>query len=35
MDVKMATKHKLGSWKRLKHMPSGDSECMFEIKRYK
>jgi hypothetical protein len=35
MDVKMATKHKLGSWKRLKHMPSGDSECMFEIRRYK
>lgn len=35
MDVKMATKHKLGRWERLKHMPSGDSECCFKIKRFK
>ena len=35
MDVSMAHKYKIGRWERLKHMPSGDSECCFKIKRFK
>ena len=35
MDVRMAEKYQVGKWERLKHMPSGDSECCFKIKRYK
>jgi hypothetical protein len=35
MDVKMGHKHKVGKWQRLKHMPSGDSECCFRITRCK
>ncbi|MBI5376156.1 MAG: L-2-amino-thiazoline-4-carboxylic acid hydrolase [Candidatus Schekmanbacteria bacterium] len=35
MDCKMGQKYKVGNWERLKHMPSGDSECLFRITRAK
>lgn len=31
MDSKLAEKNKVGKWQRLKHIPSGDSECCFKI----
>lgn len=34
MDCKMGEKYKVGKWQRLKHMPSGDSECCFKITRF-
>jgi hypothetical protein len=34
MDCVMGEKYKVGKWQRLKHMPSGDSECCFRITRY-
>jgi len=35
MDVKFGQRYKLATWQRLKHMPSGDSECMFRLTRCK
>ena len=35
MDVKMGQKYKVANWQRLKHLPSGDSECCFRITRCK
>ena len=35
MDVKMGQKYKVADWQRLKHLPSGDSECCFRITRCK
>jgi hypothetical protein len=34
MDCVMGEKYKVGKWQRMKHMPSGDSECCFRITRY-
>ena len=31
MDCVMGGKYKIAKWERLKHMPSGDSECCFKI----
>lgn len=33
MDCKYGEKYKIGKWERLKHMPSGDNECCFKIKK--
>ena len=35
MDVKMGEKYNVAKWSRVKHMPSGDSECCFRITRFK
>ena len=35
MDCKMGEKYKVGKWEKMKHMPSGDSECCFKITRWK
>ena len=32
-DCEMGEKYKVGKWQRLKHMPSGDSECCCKITR--
>ena len=32
MDVYFAEKYQLAVWQRLKHLPSGDSECCFKIR---
>ena len=31
MDCVMGEKYNIARWERLKHMPSGDSECCFKI----
>lgn len=33
MDCVLGEKYKVAKWQRLKHMPSGDSECCFRITR--
>lgn len=35
MDCTMGEKYKVAKWQRIKHMPSGDSECCFKITRFK
>ncbi|OGL53619.1 MAG: hypothetical protein A3G31_09415 [Candidatus Schekmanbacteria bacterium RIFCSPLOWO2_12_FULL_38_15] len=35
MDSRFGEKYKLGLWKLMKHMPSGDSECCFRITPFK
>ena len=35
MDCVMGEKYKVAKWERMKHMPSGDSECCFKITRLK
>ena len=35
LDCQMGGKYKVAHWERLKHMPSGDSECCFRITRCK
>ena len=35
MDCVMGEKYKIGKWERMKHMPTGDSECCFKITRFK
>ena len=35
MEVKMAEKYKVFKMERLKHMPSGDKECLFKLTRFK
>ncbi|MBI5376424.1 MAG: L-2-amino-thiazoline-4-carboxylic acid hydrolase [Candidatus Schekmanbacteria bacterium] len=34
-DSKFGEKYGLGKWKRVKHIPSGDSECSFKITKIK
>lgn len=34
MDCVMGEKYKVAKWQRMKHMPSGDSECCFRITRF-
>lgn len=31
LDAKFGEKYGLGKWNRIKHVPSGDSECCFKI----
>jgi len=35
MDCVMGEKYKVAKWQRVKHLPSGDSECCFRITRFK
>ena len=35
MDCRLGEKYKVAKWERLKHIPSGDSECCFKITRCK
>lgn len=33
MDCKMGKKYNIAEWQRIKHMPAGDDECCFRIKK--
>ena len=33
MDCRLGEQYRVAKWERLKHMPSGDSECCFRITR--
>ncbi len=35
MDCTMGEKYNVARWERVKHIPSGDSECCFKITRFK